>query len=197
MSVQQTVVKPFKKKRGLGIYVQNVLTRKVSLSFNIIGNNLSENILLDLTRSLEGKCVEEGFVKPNSIRIVNYSSGIISDKYVIFTVMFECLVCRPVEGMRFRTIIKNVTKAGIRCETKENPSPVVVFIARDHHFKTKEFSELVVGDEITVKVIGIRFELNDNYISIIAELVTPKKIRIGKKGRKKPIVILNTKNTKK
>ena len=192
MSVQQTNAKPFKKKRGLGIYVQNVLTRKVSLPFNIIGNNLSENILLDLTRSLEGKCVEEGFIKPNSIRIVNYSSGIISDKYVIFTVMFECLVCRPVEGMRFRTIVKNVTKAGIRCETKENPSPVVVFIARDHHFKTKEFSELAVGDEITVKVIGIRFELNDNYISIIAELVTPKKIRV-KRGKKKPIVILNTK----
>jgi len=182
-----------RQKRALAIYVQNEMTRKVRLPFNIIGNNLSENILLDLTHTLEGKCVEEGYIKRNSIRIINYSSGIISCKYVIFTVMFECLVCRPVEGMRFRTIVKNITKAGIRCETKENPSPVVVFIARDHHFKTKEFSEIKIDDEITIKVIGIRFELNDTYISVIAELVTPKKIKVGKKGKKKPIVI----NTKK
>tara|TARA_B100000795_G_C22802725_1_gene442823 strand:- start:2780 stop:3367 length:588 start_codon:yes stop_codon:yes gene_type:complete len=194
MSEQQTAVKTFnKKKRGLGIYVQNVLTRKVRLPFNIIGNNLSENILLDLTRGMEGKCVEEGFIKPNSIRIVNYSSGTVSGKYVIFTVMFECLVCRPVEGMKFRAIVKNVTKAGIRCETQEHPSPVVVFIARDHHFKTKEFSELEIDNEITIKVIGIRFELNDSYISVIAELVTSKKIKVGKRGKKKPIVIINTK----
>ena len=75
----------------------------------------------------------------------------------------------------------------------ENPSPVVVFIARDHHFKTKEFSEIKIDDEITIKVIGIRFELNDTYISVIAELVIPKKIKVGNKGKKKPIVI----NTKK
>ena len=190
--MSESAIKTFKKKRGLGIYVQNVLTRKVRLPFNIIGNNLSENILLDLTHTLEGKCVEEGYIKRNSIRIINYSSGIVSCKYVIFTVMFECLVCRPVEGMRFRTVVKNITKAGIRCETKENPSPVVVFIARDHHFKTKEFSEIKIDDEITIKVIGIRFELNDTYISVIAELAPPKKIKV-RKGKKKPIVI----NTKK
>ena len=28
---------------------------------------------------------------------------------------------------------------------------------------------------ITIKVIGIRYELNDEYISILAELVEPKK----------------------
>jgi hypothetical protein len=62
---------------------------------------------------------------------------------------------------------------------------VVVFIARDHHFKSKEFSQLKLDDNITLKVIGIRFELNDPYISVIAEYVPPRKIKA-----KKPIKIL-------
>jgi len=178
-------VKSVKKKvRGLGIYQQNVLTKKVQLPYTVVGNNIAENIQKRLGETISGKCIKEGYIKPNSIRLLSYSAGVINDKYVIFTVVFECLICRPVEGMRFKVVTKNITKAGIRCETKEEVSPVVVFIARDHHFKSKEFSNLKVGDEITVRVIGIRFELNDRYISVIAEFVTPRKIR------KRPKIII-------
>ena len=154
--------------------MQNILTRKVRLPFTSVGSNLVENISLDLSNRIEGKCVQEGFIKPNSIRIVNYSAGIINGKFVTFTVVFECLVCRPVEGMKFKSVIKNITKAGVRCETIEDPSPVVVFIARDHHFKSKEFSQLKLEDSITVKVIGIRYELNDPYICVIAKFIEKK-----------------------
>jgi len=192
MSTQQGTAQPKKqtrgKKRGVGIYMQNILTRKVKLPFTSVGSNLVENISLDLSNRIEGKCVQEGFIKRQSIRIVNYSAGIISGKYVTFTVVFECLVCRPIEGMKFKTIIKNITKAGIRCETMEDPSPVVVFIARDHHFKSKEFSQLKLEDQITVKVIGIRYELNDPYISVIAEYVHPRKLKV--KSKKQAIKIL-------
>ena len=33
-----------KKKRGMGIYMKNVLTRKVTLPFHLLGNNIVENI---------------------------------------------------------------------------------------------------------------------------------------------------------
>jgi DNA-directed RNA polymerase subunit E'/Rpb7 len=186
-TAQPAISKPLqnRKKRGVGIYMQNVLTRKVSLPFKSIGSNLVENIEKYLSTRIEGKCVPEGFIKPKSIRIVNYSAGTVNGKFVAFTVVFECLICRPVEGMKFKAVVKNITKAGIRCETQEDPSPVVVFIARDHHFKSKEFSQLKLDDNITLKVIGIRFELNDPYISVIAEYVPPRKIKA-----KKPIKIL-------
>jgi len=192
MSTQQGTVQPKKqigkKRRGVGIYMQNILTRKVKLPFTSVGSNLVENISQDLSNRIEGKCVQEGFIKRNSIRIVNYSAGIITGKFVTFTVVFECLVCRPVEGMKLKTLIKNITKAGIRCETMEDPSPVVVFIARDHHFKSKEFSQLKLEEQITVKVIGIRYELNDPYISVIAEYVHPRKLKV--KSKKQAIKIL-------
>ena len=51
----------------------------------------------------------------------------------------------------------------------------------------KEFSSIKVEDEITIRVIGIRFELNDNYISVIAEFVAPRKVK------KRPKIIISTK----
>ena len=178
------------RQRGLGLYMRNVITRKIRLPFTSIGSNVKENLQTKLATDMEGKCVDEGYIRPDSVHIVSYSAGTILGKMVIFIVMLECLICRPVEGQRFRAVVKNVTKAGIRAETKELTSPVVVFIARDHHYKSKGFSALKEGDSINVRVIGVRYELNDSYISIIGELVE-KKVRV-RKIRKPKIVISGT-----
>jgi len=175
------------KKRGVGIYMKNAIARKVNLPFNVIGENLKENIEKTLQTEIEGRCIDEGYIRPNSIVIVSYSAGVVSGNLVVFNVLFECLVCRPVEGMRFRAVVKNVTKAGIRAEINEKKSPVVVFIARDHHYKSAQFSKLNEGDDINVRVIGIRYELNDEYISIIGELVE-KKIRVARVPKPKIII---------
>jgi len=175
------------KKRGVGIYMKNAIARKVHLPFNAIGENLKENIEKTLQTEIEGRCIDEGYIRPNSIVIVSYSAGVVSGNLVVFNVLFECLVCRPVEGMRFRAVVKNVTKAGIRAEINEKKSPVVVFIARDHHYKSAQFSKLNEGDDINVRVIGIRYELNDEYISIIGELVE-KKIRVARVPKPKIII---------
>lgn len=173
-------------KKFTGIYMKNVLTRKVHMPFNAIGQNIKENIEEYLKKDIEGKCIDEGYIKNDSINILSYSAGdVISDK-VLFIVMLECLVCRPVEGMKFKAVVKNVTKAGIRAEIKEKVSPMIIFIARDHHYKSQEFSKVKEGDNINVKVIGIRYELNDKYISIIGELVE-KKIKLK---RLKPKIII-------
>ena len=174
------------RKRGVGIFMRNVITKKVHLPFNVLGSNIKENIQLSLVRRLEGYCIQEGYIKPNSIRIISYSAGTFTGADVIFEVMFECLVCRPVEGMRFRAVVKNITKAGVRAETSTEPSPVVVFIARDHHYKSKDFSLLKEGDDINVRVIGIRYELNDRYISIIGEHVPTRVARGGTAARRVP-----------
>ena len=171
----KTSIRKIRKKKSVGIYMKNVLTRKVFVEFASLGNNIIENILQILKINYQGKCSKEGFIKSESIRVINYSSGVVNGNNVVFDVVFECMVCKPVEGMLFKCSVMNITKAGIRAEIKERESPVVVFVARDHHYKNENFSKIQQGDDITVKVIGVRFELNDEYISIIAELVKKNK----------------------
>lgn len=159
------------KKRGVGLYMQNILQRSIQIPFKDIGSNIVEIIEQELIEKYSGICIKEGYVKTNSIRLISNSAGTINGSVVNFSTSFECLLCKPVEGMRINVVVKNVTKAGIRCELKGEYSPIVVFIARDHHFHSKEFSNIKRDDEIRIKTIGIRYELNDKYISIIGEYV--------------------------
>tara|TARA_B100001121_G_C18360689_1_gene466948 strand:- start:91 stop:615 length:525 start_codon:yes stop_codon:yes gene_type:complete len=158
-----------KNKTLKGIYMKNILTKKISLPFVVLGNNIKELLVQKISNNYEGKCIKEGFVKKQSCNIISYSAGIIKNKNVIFNVVFECLICKPCEGMKFKVFATNITKAGIRAEYSED-SPIVVFISRDHIYKNKYFNSIKVGDTIYVKVIGIRYELNDKFISIIADL---------------------------
>jgi hypothetical protein len=158
------------------IYSRCLITRNVVLPIFAIGKNIKENIENVISANFEGKCVIEGYIKPNSSKIITYSSGIINRGINIsFEVIFECDICFPVEGMLISCIAKNITKAGIRAESAVDvPSPIIVFVAKDHHFSNSYFSEIKEGDKINVRVIGQRFELNDKFISIIGELIKPK-----------------------
>jgi hypothetical protein len=87
-------------------------------------------------------------------------------------------------------IAKNITKAGIRAESASDvPSPVVVFIAKDHHYNVAHFNDVKEGDKINVRVIGQRFELNDKYVSIIGELVKEKEF-IHTENKKMPRIVI-------
>ena len=117
----------------------------------------------------------EGYIKPESTKVITFSSGIIKGPNIIFEVVFECMSCFPVEGMLIQCVAKNITKAGIRAESfDEKPSPIVVFITRDNHFMMPYFSTIKENDKFVARIIGQRFELNDKYISIIADLVEPR-----------------------
>lgn len=164
---ERTNVKEYKK----GIYMQNMISRRIYLDISNIGSNLKQILEKKLANELEGKCIIEGFVKPGSIKILSYSSGELKASSVIFDIIFECLICSPVEGMYIDCVVKEITEtAGIRAETEEQPSPVIIYMARDHHINNKKYQTIKANDNIRVKVIGQRFELNDKYVSIIAEL---------------------------
>jgi DNA-directed RNA polymerase subunit E'/Rpb7 len=157
------------------IYSRCLITRNILLPMTSIGKNIKETIEKNVVFNYEGKCVVEGFIKPDSIKVITYSSGLIQGTNISFEVVFECEICCPVEGMLISCVAKNVTKAGVRAESADDsPSPVVVFVARDHHFSVSQFSNIQEGDKFVARVIGQRFELNDKYVSIIAELVVEK-----------------------
>lgn len=172
------------KTPGVGIYVLSIITRKITIPFISVGSNIKQIIEEKLKKELEGKCTVEGFIKYNSIRVINYSSGIIKSKNIVFDVSIECLICSPVEGMKIKVDVINITKAGLRCDVGKN-SPINVFVARDHHHTNKYFNNIKIGDSIYIRVIGQRYEINDERISIIAEFMP----QIQKKQKKLKIVL--------
>lgn len=177
-----------RKDKLQSIYSRGLLTRKINLPIQYIGDNLDHVIENKIKDEFEGKCIVEGFVKQDTTKIIKYSSGLIErGNHISFIVVFECDICYPVEGMLISCQVKNISKAGIRAElTNVSPSPIVVFIARDHHLNSQQFNDINLDDIITISVIAQRFELNDKFISIIAKLVRDKDSEINPKPVKQP-----------
>jgi len=196
ISTMEAVSKPqqkFKRReiKLLSIYSRSLITRSISIPITSIGKNIQQTIEKNIADEFEGKCIVEGFVKPGSSKIITYSSGIVRSTNIVFEVVFECQVCCPVEGMLVQCVAKNITKAGIRAESvEESPSPIVVFVTRDHNYTLPYFSTIKENDKFNARVIGQRFELNDKYVSIIAELVEPKDASMVKKEPSKPRLVI-------
>ena len=187
---QPKVNKPrnqYRQKEIRTVYSLSQITKKIGLPINAIGRKLQQTIEETIAAMVEGRCIVEGYVKPQSVSVITYSSGLIKGTEVVFDVVFECEVCFPVAGMLFSCVAKNITKAGIRAESvDEMPSPFVLFVARDHYYASDYFNSIEEKQKFTARVIAQRFELNDKYVSIIAEIVPPKKEYQGEKQGQKP-----------
>lgn len=185
--VKKTTVR---KNKEEGVYSNNLLTRKVHVPFQNVGQNLKQLLENKMKKDIEGKCSVEGFIKPDSTKITSYSSGLVEANNIVFDVVFECLVCCPVEGQKIKCVVKNLTQAGIRAEINDSPSPVVIYLSRDHHYNNTYFSTVKENEEITIRVIGQRFELNDDQVSVIGEIVEPKAEKYKKDIKKKPKLVI-------
>lgn len=185
-SVEKTTTSATPRKKGL--YLSIIINRIIPVHIINVGKNIQNTLEKIIASEIEGKCCDEGFVKNNSVKIQTYSSGMIQGNNVHYDVIFECEVCKPVEGMMINCVAKNITKAGIRAEIDEPISPLIIFIARDHNQIDDYFINIKENDNIKIKVIGQRYELNDKYISIIAELVPPSAKTHIHPPKKKPIL---------
>jgi len=165
----------YKQREFKQIYSRSLITESISLPIVAIGRNIKQTLERTISSIVEGKCIVEGYVKPSSVKIITHSSGTIKGDKILFDIVYECEVCFPVAGMLLNCIAKDTTKAGIRAESSDEiPSPFILFVARDHHFLNDYFNSIKIGDKFVARIIAQRFELNDKYISIIAEIIIPK-----------------------
>lgn len=65
------------KEKKPTVFTKMLITEKVPLDFRYVNRLLTDNLYEYLKKKFEGKCCEEGYIKPDSINIINYSSGIV------------------------------------------------------------------------------------------------------------------------
>lgn len=157
-----------------GLFNNTLLEKRVALPIIEINADLENNLLKTIKKQLEGKCIEEGWVLVSSIVIEQYSAGNLTSTGVEFVVVFRCKICCPVEGQVINAIISDITKAGVHAFAlaENGEKPLNIYILRDHEYLHPMFSDetkMKRNMPITVKIVGIRYELNDSSIHAIAE----------------------------
>jgi len=157
---------------SFGIYNKGIITRRIALHITEIGSTLQQTLEQAVAR-FAGYCAAEGYIHTTKLR--THSVGTVSGDTVCYDVVIECQICFPVEGQLIQCKALSITKAGVRGEhLTETPSPIDVFIARDFNHLNPLFAAIKEGDEFLCRVIGQRFELNDEKIRIIGEVVSQR-----------------------
>ena len=155
------------------IFMPSVLTHVVYLPANKIGSNLDEVMLNMLKREVGNKCITFGYIDRDSISILQRSIGKINSSHlngsISCDVSYQANLCNPDEGSIVECTVKSINKMGILAEVH----PLTVVLARQHHLEDPHFEMVEVGDCIQVKIMGKRFELNDDQITAIGQLVVP------------------------
>ena len=178
-----------KEKKEYGVYIMSLLSKKVILKITEIGKNIKQNLERKIKYSIEGKCITEGFIRPKTVELVSHSCGLIKDDHIEFQVIYKCLVCNPIKDMEVECNVKNITKAGIHAEVKDNEDnvPITIFVARDHNYTNSAFDKVEADTTIRVKIIGIRFELNDPTITAIAQLMNKTRVVVEEEEKEEVV----------
>ena len=66
------------------IFHKELIKVSISIPFNIMCKNLKQYFENYAVNNIEGMCRNEGYVKSNSSKIINYSAGLIESNDIIY-----------------------------------------------------------------------------------------------------------------
>merc|ERR1711935_3105 len=141
------------------IFVNNILNTTLQIKPNQIGDNIDDILLDKLKKKVEGKCDRNGYIRHDSVKILKRSMGhIIQGNFngsCNFRINYLVDICRPVEGMIIKGIIRNLNKMGLFCEVHDiEPSPLSIILAKQHHLNDSDFEKKKLDDVINIEIIG-------------------------------------------
>ena len=150
--------------------------QKVALTpkdMNRMGTDTINTIILEqVSKNLEGRCNQHGYVIQGSLEILSRSMGQLEHgRYtgnIIFHVQLQGRVYNPVNGTRITGKIDKKNKMGLYIIYND---AIRILVPRDLHVGNKAFESLEPGQEITIEIRKSRFQIQDLFILSLAVLV--------------------------
>ncbi len=159
MSSQQKKAGPIAKSNADPIYESKIMSTSIQLKPNYLNNvNISDIVLNVLKQKVEGRCISDGYVKPESVTILSRSLGCMENHdfagNVSYYLKYRADICAPKPGQLIECIIDTHDETNSVCYYgDETTSPVEIYLFRDHYIGNVEFANLKKGNKILVKVL--------------------------------------------
>jgi DNA-directed RNA polymerase subunit E'/Rpb7 len=152
------------------IYFNCILTKKIIVASKFLNENIDEYIESYLKSKVEGLCIDEGYIKNDSVKILKKSVGmLLGSKFngdITYDVAYTADICNPVIGNLIDCKVKFINKLGIL----GNNGPITIIVGKQFHVNDDDINNIKENDIIKVEVIAKKFSLNDREIKVIAKL---------------------------
>jgi len=151
------------------IYFNNVLIKRLCIKSKYLNEHIDEYINNYLKSNVEGRCIDEGYVESNSIKVIKKSIGmLVGSRFtgdITYDIIYTANVCNPVSGNIINCKVKFINKLGILGTN----GPITITIPKQLH-KNTDFENINVNDIIKIEVIAKKYSLNQKEIKIVAKL---------------------------
>jgi hypothetical protein len=148
-----------------------------------IKTNLDNKAIDKIRTNIEGKCIGDGYVIPGTVKLLKRSNISFPHEalqlHYTMNIDYEYQLCNPNPGVMLNCKVVTANKIGILARLESNKSPLVILIPEDLCDTPGKKGALDLikknisnGEEanVSVTVIGKRFEQNDRKITVIAEI---------------------------
>ena len=166
------------------IFIETLIKTTLIMPLESVLKNIDESVLNRLKETYEGKCMKDGYIMEDSIVIVKRSMaemyGSQMNGKVKFTIQYKAKICSPMKDNIIKCTINSVNKLGVLAFNK----PLRIIIAKEFHKKNDVFKNLKQGDEIEIKIIDKKFDLNSTNIQVIAMLNNVEEVNVDLKNEK-------------
>lgn len=146
------------------------LTENISPS-DTVNMDINKFLLEKVKSKIGDKCHKDGYIKKDTISIVERSIGkIISSHFngdIVFNLRLSVDVCKPVQGDKITCTVVGKNNAGIMAQNE----PLFIALSPFYHSNTEIFDSIKENDNIVVEVIASQYEFNDENIQVIGKLV--------------------------
>lgn len=170
----------------MDIYNTHSSVQKISINMNELNSVKNiEDILYIKLRDLENKCCEFGYIKENSIRIKNISTGflnpIIFVPFIEYKIKCDIDIFKPNVNDIYLVEVLSINKIGIMCCIKYTYGnnvfiPIKIIISK-HTQDINIIKNISKNDKIYVKLLGFKFTKNANHIDSIANILSPEDVK--------------------
>jgi ribA/ribD-fused uncharacterized protein len=113
----------------------------------------------------EGKCSRNGYVLPNSVKLISRSAGMVEKGRFTGDILFyaeaESRVLQPPDGFVLEGEVIRKNKMGMYVNYKD---AIRVMVPRDLHIGDEDFDAITVGEFVQVEIKKSRYQVNDTSI---------------------------------
>jgi DNA-directed RNA polymerase subunit E'/Rpb7 len=153
----------------------------VQLKPNELGPNIEEIIYTKLKNNLENMCSKHGFIRKGSIKIIKRSAGLIKVAHFNGNIAYDlyCVaeICNPAQGSIIKCRVKAKNSLGLLANGFYDNMPILEIIVPKISAGIQSeinIDTVNIGDEISIEVVGKKFQLYDKHISIIGKAMKEK-----------------------